>query len=176
MKNRRLAAFLLILLCLWASRAAAEDLRETVDADTFFLAEPAWILGLQQGVGYDSESWFPEEQLSIGYQFASHYLVSMLVGLRPSGREHLQLALKIYVAFLGGEHFSFGMGVTPGVMWRFQPLEFGFCPTWGLSGRYTFDRHHSLTLGFDIDLLFRDLGFRETTQFYTLSLGWLYRF
>lgn len=169
----RLAVFVALIASVTPTRpAASQELQQTVEAETFFFDEPAWVLAFRPALGYSPDNgFFPQMAVGLGYDFPNHFYVGGNLATRFTYPGFVRLEARVGVFYRDAD-FAFGTGVSPGIMYIPYPRQFGFLLTWGLDARYRITQNHYLTLFGELDLLFDKLGFRSNTWQVSGGLGW----
>jgi hypothetical protein len=174
---RRLAVCLLgaLLTAVGAGRAAAQEMTAHLDHDTL-ASEPHWIFALRPALGVDPvDGLFPELGASLGYQFENHAYLGLHMMGRLLPRYHFRVAPRLGF-FFEKTDLAFGLGVSPGLLVRTQPLDVGACITWGADVRLRVASHDYVLVFSEFDLLFEALGFDETTWLFGAGVGWAHAF
>lgn len=160
------------ITALGSTRIRSQDLVETVEFDTFFSDEPAWIFGIRPAIGYDhEEEWFPQIGVVLGHVSWEHLYFGGHLGFRLTTPVHLRTGLRSGV-FFRSSNASFGTGVSMGFVAIPDRHLFGLVPTWGFEGRLRLKGNHYMTLFVEADLLFDSFGFEETDAILSGGLGW----
>ena len=173
----QLASVVALSLCLFsASRSSAQELRQSIDPVTFFDSEPAWVLMIQAGLGYDGRAaLFPLLGVRLGYRFSDHTYLGLGVSGRATEPFHIRVAPRLGVMFEGSQ-LAFGIGTSLGMLFSTRPRELGLDVVWAMEGRYRLNDTHFLSLFVEADLLFEQLGFVETRVITACGLGWSVQF
>lgn len=164
---------MVLSLLMTAPDASAQELQQRVSWESFEGEEPAWLLGARASFGWDvdREEPYPALGLTFGYIGVNHLYLGGSVDARLTDPHYLRLGLRLGVLFTRAD-FAWGFGVSPGFLVVPARTEAGLSVTWGAMARLRLTHRHYLSAHAEADLLFEQLGFRETRNFFTAGLGW----
>lgn len=168
---------MLALLCL-NGVGVAQDLKVSVDRETFFEDDPAWILSVRGAIGGDMSSRkevYPILGLVVGYAFGNHFYLGGNTAVRLTRPNHFRFNFQLGV-FFRALLLDFVTGVSLGVLTMPAEREVGGVATWGLELRYRVSKHHFLLCYAEADMLFKVLGFRQNRALLSAGLGWSFAF
>lgn len=175
--RRRLGWLVAVTAVLWAPPLLGQDLEPdrmtfSVDRETFFDDDPAWILGLRPALGWGNPGeTFPQLGLVVGKAYANHAYLGGYLATRLTSPEHLRAGLRTG-AFFRRLRFSVASGTSLGVLGVPRRAEVGVVATWWAEAQYKLSTRHFLTAFAEVDMLYKPLGFHETRTMPSVGLGW----
>ena len=176
---RIFAALLLAPALLVGATAHANgdgELRYSVDRHTFFDAEPAWLVGVRPAVGWAGNGdAFSQLSLMVGKVQARHFYVGGYLGGRLTDDTQLRAGMRSGI-FIRGHLLNIGTGTSLGALVIPRTGEVGPISTWWAEARVRLSHRNFLTAYTEVDLLYRQLGFRKTQALPSVGVGWTFLF